>query len=638
MKRILFIVCSLIFMTALQAQIINVPADYSTIQQGINAANPGDTVLVADGTYYEQINFLGKKPLVVASHYLTDGDTSHISQTIIDASQWIYNQSASVVLFKTGEDTTSILCGFTITHGRGSLNNSQGETFRTGGGIFISSSGAKIIHNHITENHLLNTLSGNTYYATGGGIGVERNPGDQWVIISDNVIDHNSCTSNNMGATGGGITVFCNSRIVRNDISNNTCTGTANAYAWGGGIESDVPSAMIDTQYVEHNHIYGNLVTTNNNLALSSAADFTSAVVNFSDNVVENNKVESHPTNNGGAIMMTWLPLPGSVTRNNIFLGNISNIYGGLIFQSLNTTPNPTQVLVENNYFINNESMRGSAFISIGTPALLINNVFSGNHAGYAGGAVYCWNDNPGFKDHMLTLINNSFFGNTANEFGGAIYTDIGMNAVRPLIINSLLYGDTASVGSEVSLAYSSDTVEIANSDIDFSLIQGTSLNGGGNINADPLLTDWENLIPVPWSPLVDAGVASFVCACGETHSAPAFDMLGAPRPNGVGYDIGAYDTAYSLLGIRHQNLGSFSVFPNPFRHSTTFRYRLDQSVKVNLRIYDSFGRPVEDLMNGIQSPGLHQVTWNAESFPAGIYFLRLVKDKTVETVKLIKQ
>lgn len=64
-----------------QADTINVPADQPTIQTGINAAADGDTVLVTDGTYIENINYLGKA-ITVASHYLVDGDTSHISSTL----------------------------------------------------------------------------------------------------------------------------------------------------------------------------------------------------------------------------------------------------------------------------------------------------------------------------------------------------------------------------------------------------------------------------------------------------------------------------------------------------------------------------------------------------------------------------
>jgi len=53
-------------------QIIHVPGDQPTIQAGIVAAMDGNVVLVAEGTYYENINFLGK-PITVASHYYLDG-------------------------------------------------------------------------------------------------------------------------------------------------------------------------------------------------------------------------------------------------------------------------------------------------------------------------------------------------------------------------------------------------------------------------------------------------------------------------------------------------------------------------------------------------------------------------------------
>jgi len=88
MRKMLIIGMGILFLCsgALSATIINIPSEYLTIQQGIDASLVADTVLVQPGTYIENINYNGKN-ITVASLFLTSADTSYISQTIIDGNQ-----------------------------------------------------------------------------------------------------------------------------------------------------------------------------------------------------------------------------------------------------------------------------------------------------------------------------------------------------------------------------------------------------------------------------------------------------------------------------------------------------------------------------------------------------------------------
>jgi len=90
---------------------IDVPQDVNGVQDAINATIDGDVIILAQGTYYETLDFNGR-PVWLRS---TDpNDPNVVAATIIDAN----NTSLDVVTFNSGEDANSILDGITITGGR----------------------------------------------------------------------------------------------------------------------------------------------------------------------------------------------------------------------------------------------------------------------------------------------------------------------------------------------------------------------------------------------------------------------------------------------------------------------------------------------------------------------------------------
>jgi hypothetical protein len=83
---------------------------FKTIQEGIDAASDSDAVVVAEGTYVENIRLLGKNITLTSTDPL---DASVVANTTIDGSQ-----AGSVVTFSGTEDETCALQGFTIPNGR----------------------------------------------------------------------------------------------------------------------------------------------------------------------------------------------------------------------------------------------------------------------------------------------------------------------------------------------------------------------------------------------------------------------------------------------------------------------------------------------------------------------------------------
>jgi hypothetical protein len=171
----------------------------ATIQRGIDAASNGDTVIVAQGTYVENINFHGKNIVLTSTDPL---NWSVVANTIIDG-----NKSGSVVTFTGTEHETCVLSGFTIRNGTGTYIADPEYPGTYGGGI--EDAGSNIGAARPTIEH--NIITGNSAQRGSGGVGNCDG------LIRNNIIIGNSCQ------WGGGI-AFCDGTIENNLIVGNSAT------------------------------------------------------------------------------------------------------------------------------------------------------------------------------------------------------------------------------------------------------------------------------------------------------------------------------------------------------------------------------------------------------------------------------
>ncbi|MCF7918378.1 MAG: right-handed parallel beta-helix repeat-containing protein [Candidatus Cloacimonetes bacterium] len=535
MKKTTFIILVLIFSLNLMSTLINVPDAGSgifDIQSGIEISVDGDTVLVAPGIYYENINFIGKK-ITIASEFIFSGDDDDIEGTIIDG-----GGVDTVVRMESGEDTLSYLCGFVIRNGN----------YYRGGGISIYQSGAKFEHlkirNNIAESPNLphggglfadgdswlpgyrqiilrnveitdNIARGD--YPSGGGFTL-KNRIDliifENVLVSDNLVDgYTACCSG-----GGEISEADNISLKNCFISNNLATAPQSGSVGGIGMNDIIDASIEDCQ------IIGNTVDTGysrcGGMGISGSGDIT--IKNCL--IADNSSIAGGPWGDeaGGGGM--------SLSRGNFIVedcevrGNVASDGCGGLGISLDCNAVLNRLLIHDNV-----SAEGAALMTGDVDCLLINSIVYNNPSTFNGGMSSLY-------DSRIRIVNSIFWNNGGSNFL--------LNEPLDLqIYHSIIEDGEGSIECLNGADY---------------------FWGEGNLDGDPMFVNagGDDFHLLTGSPGIDSGVNACLLWGDEAYFVPEEDIIGKNRDIGI-FETGDEDYYFDLptyLSVDEDNILNFDL------------------------------------------------------------------------------
>lgn len=586
------------FFSATSATIINIPDDYETIQAGINASSNGDTVLVHPGTYYEHVDFQNRQ-ITLSSLWLTTGDTSYISQTIIDGD----DDPGYIIKIDTNQDISTVVSGLTV-------QNANGGPFNPGVAISCHNT-SPIIENCIIQNNtnhddyaaavdcygfegkIRKCIIKNNAALLGAGI---------MLYNSGGTVKRNQILGNGRGA-GGGIYCFNSTTFIRdNFFDGNISYGDSQ-----GGAGICISNSTVD--------VYNNTFINNYSLVGGGLSIHNSSESVISYNIFVNNDAAT----NGGAIYSR-----GGLFVNNTIEGNSAGTCGGIYCAGGDTTSILNTILWDNS---------GQQLYSE-SGALVV--AYSDIDGGWAGQGnidddpFFC---NPANGNYELAedspCVGTGWQGANMGAFGvgcdpmGEPCCDVHMDPDNyPVEVPpGGTFGLTGFLGNP------SDQPTLV--DVWGGVIYNGSFYELWNFLDIPLnagqyrSTHVDQSVP-GYAPM---GTYQYAAYCGDwpdevcdSVSFP-FTVIEGRITNGA--DDWDFNGTFFEEDIP-AGYSSLNAYPNPFNAATTISFDLQTAGDVFLDIYNLMGQRVASLVNGYREAGAYEVKWDAFDIPSGVYFYKL--------------
>ena len=580
-------------------------APYGSIQNALYSCNTGDTILVAEGTYNENLNW----PITNGIKLIGSGPDN----CILDGSE-----NESVMIFNSSDliDYSTVIEDFRIQNGLSSAGGGirvlkgdpkfmnvviAGNSSDYGGGIYCSGFSSPIFRNatitgnsssngagiFCTENASPNLNSciiwqndGNQILVSSGSLyasfsnikdgwegfgNIEERPLFCYPGNDDYTIAENSpCVGSGQNGTNmGALDIGCDSVYVRPvffvDISGSDETGDGSQANPFRTIQKGINETISgDTVFVSAGEYVENIIWPNRNIKLIGDGPNESII-------------------DGG--------FNGNVIRfdgNNDNLINFNTIISGFTIQN-----------------------------------------------GYSelGGGIYVYSSTPLFENLLITQ-------NISNGLGGGIYcssTSSNIRLTRSTIIDNWAAGGSGIFNSESNLLIEncivwSDSLQEIGSNNGSTFIRYSNILGGwggdSNINIDPLFCNPDS---------GDFTLAEDSPCVGTGESGVNMGAFGIGCAAILGLSDEFIPTEYAL----------FQNYPNPFNPKTTIRYDIPDNSFVNLSVFDIMGRKIKTLVNEKQTPGRKTIIWNATNttgskVSASMYFYVIQAGEFRQTRKMV--
>lgn len=419
---------------------------YASIQTAIDDADAGDTIRVAEGTYYENILVNESLTLEGGWNAIFTLRNPESTPSVIDG-----QANGSVIVVPAGYTIT--IDGFDITNG-----NATGSP-GWGGGMRIGDAGDAIgfttVRNCVIRDNVASSAAPGM--GEGGGIHVYNHH----ALIENNKIYRNIAqAAPDLSGKGGGIYTgwMANVTIKGNEITTNTAASSPIGYATGsgGGVHTLYSGEII---LIEDNVIEGNIGTVdgkgegggcnvganmyNNkvryNIASKNGAGegggiYADYILDFVNNIISDNIASENGDGAGGGIYGKQLMR----CHGNQISDNRAKRGGGIYLGESNRASIFQNVISNNQSTGNNHATLdgGGGISTTDNEAEIYENIITGNISNYAGGGIYVYDSND------VTVKNNLLQGNQAMGGGGLnVESSLGVIAQNIIRLNLSVWG-----------------------------------------------------------------------------------------------------------------------------------------------------------------------------------------------------